>query len=101
MNQIGFDSYDLIAGTLAKGHGHILLWVIGAREGRNGVAKPDPNGNFAFALAGRYRGNEVMLNANRSTCSSASARCRSAASTCAASSAPTAASPPARASTAR
>ena len=65
VNQIGFDSYDLIAGTLAKGHGHILLWVIGAREGRNGVSKPDPNGNFAFALAGRYRGNEVILNANR------------------------------------
>jgi hypothetical protein len=65
VNQIGFDSYDLIAGTLAKHHVRILLWVMGAREGNNGVAKPDPNGNFAFALAGRYRGDEVMLNANR------------------------------------
>ena len=65
VNQIGFDSYDLIAGTLAKGGGRVLLWVIGARQGRNGSAVPDPNGNFAFPLSGTYRGGEVLLNASQ------------------------------------
>ena len=44
VNQIGFDSYDLIAGTLQKtkpgpdGVGRLLLWVIGARRTPNGTA---------------------------------------------------------------
>ena len=48
VNQIGFDSYDMIAGTLARtkakphGPGRALLWVIGARRDRNGVLQPDP-----------------------------------------------------------
>ncbi len=71
VNQIGFDSYDLIAGTLAKtkpgpdGVGRILLWVVGARTKANGVPSVDPHGNFAFALAGSYRGDEVLLNASQ------------------------------------
>ena len=65
VNQIGFDSYDLIAGTLAKGGGHVLLWVIAARPGRNGVPQADPTGNFAFPLSGTYRGDEVLLNASQ------------------------------------
>jgi hypothetical protein len=71
VNQIGFDSYDLIAGTLQKtkpgpdGVGRVLLWVIGARRAPNGMAAADPSGNFAFALAGQYRGDLVMLNASR------------------------------------
>ena len=71
VNQIGFDSYDLIAGTLARtkpgpaGVGQILVWVVGARPTPNGSVAVDPNGNFAFALAGQYRGDLVMLNASR------------------------------------
>jgi outer membrane protein assembly factor BamB len=71
VNQIGFDSYDLIAGTLAKtkpgpdGVGRILIWVVGARRTGDGAAATDPHGNFAFALSGRYRGNLVILNASR------------------------------------
>jgi outer membrane protein assembly factor BamB len=71
VNQIGFDSYDLIAGTLEKtkpgpdGIGEILMWVIGARSKANGAVGADPAGNFAFALAGQYRDDLVMLNASR------------------------------------
>jgi outer membrane protein assembly factor BamB len=71
VNQIGFDSYDLIAGTLQKtkpgpdGVGRLLLWVIGARVTPNGTVAADPTGNFAFALAGQYQGDQVMLKASR------------------------------------
>jgi outer membrane protein assembly factor BamB len=71
VNQIGFDSYDLIAGTIAKtkpgpdGVGRILLWVVAARRNANGVSEADPSGNFAFPLAGSYRGDLVMLNASQ------------------------------------
>ena len=71
VNQIGFDSYDLIAGTLAKskpgpdGIGEILMWVVGAERNRHGVPAVDPQGNFAFALAGSYRGDLLLLNASR------------------------------------
>jgi outer membrane protein assembly factor BamB len=70
VNQIGFDSYDLIAGTIAKtkpgpgGVGRILLWVVAGQRNARGVSKADPSGNFAFPLAGSYRGNLVMLNAS-------------------------------------
>jgi outer membrane protein assembly factor BamB len=69
VNQIGFDSYDLIAGTLRKskpsanGVGRILMWVIGARS-VGGMNLADPRGNFAFPLEGTYRGDQVMLNAS-------------------------------------
>jgi outer membrane protein assembly factor BamB len=71
VNQIGFDSYDLLAGTLAKtkpgpdGVGEILMWVVAARRNGGHAATVDPNGKFAFALAGSYRGNLVLLNATR------------------------------------
>jgi outer membrane protein assembly factor BamB len=71
VNQIGFDSYDLIAGTLARtkpgpdGVGEVLMWVVGARRNQRGVPVADPAGNFAFALAGSYRGDLVLLNASR------------------------------------
>jgi hypothetical protein len=67
VNQIGFDSYDMIAGTIARsranrhGQGRLLLWVIGARRGRDGVLHPDPNGNFQFPLSGDYRRNTLEL----------------------------------------
>ncbi len=70
VNQIGFDSYDLIAGTLRKtrpnrnGVGRILMWVVGARPA-GGQTLADPHGNFAFPLEGTYRGDQVMLNASK------------------------------------
>lgn len=70
VNQIGFDSYDLIAGTIARsrpssnGSGRILMWVVGARDGEGGGSQVDPEGGFAFPLEGTYRGNEIALNAS-------------------------------------
>jgi outer membrane protein assembly factor BamB len=67
VNQIGFDSYDMIAGTVARskanrrGEARLLLWVIGARRDRHGLLRPDPNGNFQFPLSGVYRRNTVQL----------------------------------------
>jgi hypothetical protein len=70
VNQIGFDSYDMLAGTIsrtkAKRHrdGRVLLWVIGARRDRRGVLQPDPSGNFQFPLAGAYRRNSLALSSS-------------------------------------
>jgi outer membrane protein assembly factor BamB len=67
VNQIGFDSYDLLAGPVAtsgpdaRGEGSVLLWVVGARRGADGIARADPRGGFAFALAGRYRDDSLAL----------------------------------------
>jgi outer membrane protein assembly factor BamB len=67
VNQIGFDSYDMIAGTIARsranrrGEGRLLVWVIGARRDRSGLLRPDPNGNFQFPLSGTYRRNALAL----------------------------------------
>jgi hypothetical protein len=63
LNQIGFDSYDWIAGTIARRRGRILLWVTGARRDRRGLLVADPKGGFGFPLAGRYRGDSVILSA--------------------------------------
>jgi hypothetical protein len=60
VNQIGFDSYDLIAGTLAKsppdanGRGTFLLWLAGAKRDARGRLVPDPKTPLSFPLAGRY-----------------------------------------------
>jgi outer membrane protein assembly factor BamB len=67
VNQIGFDSYDMIAGTIARTQpgrrrsGRVLLWVIGARRDRHGVLRPDPSGNFQFPLSGLYRHDTLDL----------------------------------------
>ena len=65
VNQIGFDSYDMIAGTIAAPKspraGKLLLWVIGGRRDRNGVLRPDPNGNFQFPLSGFHRRDSLEL----------------------------------------
>jgi outer membrane protein assembly factor BamB len=69
VNQIGFDSYDMIAGTIARTKsnrsraGRLLLWVIGARRDRRGVLRPDPSGNFQFPLSGHYRDDTLDLSA--------------------------------------
>lgn len=66
VNQIGFDSYDWIAGTLKRtragngARGRLLLWVIGSRE-RDGRRVADPDSEFAFPLSGRYVGDSVIL----------------------------------------
>ena len=67
VNQIGFDSYDWIAGTLDRtgsakqGHGKLLLWVIGSREDSHGRRIADPASEFAFPLSGRWDGDDVIL----------------------------------------
>jgi outer membrane protein assembly factor BamB len=65
VNQIGFDSYDMIAGTIAapksRRAGKLLLWVIGGRRDRQGVLRPDPNGNFQFPLSGFHRRGSLEL----------------------------------------
>jgi outer membrane protein assembly factor BamB len=67
VNQIGFDSYDLIAGLVdagparADGERRVLLWVIAGRRTPRGRLVPDPAGGFAFPLAGRMRGDQFIL----------------------------------------
>ena len=61
VNQIGFDSYDWIASTIARGKHTVLLWVTGARRGRAGRELIDPRSAFGFPLAGRYEGGSVIL----------------------------------------
>ncbi len=73
VNQIGFDAYDLIVGTLhlgrasATGNRSVLLWAIGARPGPRGTQEVDPNTTLAFPLAGTYRGNSLALSAQNAT----------------------------------
>jgi hypothetical protein len=67
VNQIGFDSYDWIVGTLdvappgADREGTALFWIVGARRGRGGVREADPASEFAFPLLGRYRRDSLIL----------------------------------------
>jgi outer membrane protein assembly factor BamB len=61
VNQIGFDSYDWIASTIARTRHTVLLWVIGAKKGPGGRELVDPSSAFAFPLAGRYEGNSLIL----------------------------------------
>ena len=66
-NQIGFDSYEWIVSAIdvsapdAADEGHVLLWVVGSRKNRKGVPIADPRSDFAFPLAGRYRGSDLLL----------------------------------------
>ena len=64
VNQIGFDSYDFLVGTLARtgrAQGRVLLWVAGAKRTRHGGRGVDPARTFAFPLVGRYRGDELIM----------------------------------------
>lgn len=61
VNQIGFDFYDWVAGTVATGSGRAVLWVVGARPGPDGRPVADPAAGFAFPLAGRYDGSAFRL----------------------------------------
>jgi outer membrane protein assembly factor BamB len=70
LNQIGFDSYDWILSVLARseadaeGGGRILLFALGARRDAQGRIEADPGTDFAFPLAGTFRG-ESFVAANR------------------------------------
>jgi outer membrane protein assembly factor BamB len=67
LNQIGFDSYDLVVGALsvskpdASGEGTLLLWAVSTKRGANGAPVADRRGAFAFPLAGRYRDDSVIV----------------------------------------
>ena len=61
VNQIGFDSYDWIASTIARSGSRVLLWVIGATRDARGIERVDPHSAFSFPVAGRYSGGSVML----------------------------------------
>jgi hypothetical protein len=72
VNQIGFDSYDLIVGVLhmtptSSNTGSLLLWAIGARTGPNGVERVDPHTALGFAIAGGYQGSSLLLQAQNPT----------------------------------
>lgn len=61
VNQIGFDSYDWIASTIARTRHRLLLWVVGATRSASGQELVQPRSAFAFPLAGRYQGSAVIL----------------------------------------
>ena len=50
INQIGFDSYDLTAATIARSGNRVLLWVY-----------DKPGGDFAFPISGRISGDSLIL----------------------------------------
>jgi outer membrane protein assembly factor BamB len=67
VNQIGFDSYDLIGGFVrvgprqGNGDQRVLLWVVGGRRDARGRLVGDPAGGFAFPLEGTLRGDQFLL----------------------------------------
>lgn len=69
INQIGFDSYDWVVGTLDKtapdtrDSGNVLLWIVGALRDANGFPQINATGKFEFRfpLYGRYRHNDLIL----------------------------------------
>lgn len=61
VNQIGFDSYDLLAGVVRADAERLLLWIVGGRPGPRGTTVADPAQPFAFAMAGQHRGDDVLL----------------------------------------
>ncbi len=64
LNQIGFDSYEMVVGALrvsppdANGEGTLLLWAVSSKPG---TAIADRRGAFAFPLQGRYRDDSLLL----------------------------------------
>ncbi len=51
LNQIGFDFYDWVAGTVRSAGGRVVLWVIGAKPGPQGLVA-DPKAGFSYPLSG-------------------------------------------------
>jgi outer membrane protein assembly factor BamB len=73
VDQIGFDSYDLLVGVLgmsppnASGGGSVLLWAVGARPGSKGIEQADPTTGLGFALAGHYQDDSIDVSAANAT----------------------------------
>jgi outer membrane protein assembly factor BamB len=73
VDQIGFDSYDLIVGVLsmsppdASGGGSVLLWAVGGRAGPGGVQQADPTTQLGFALAGHYQDDSIDVSSTNAT----------------------------------
>jgi outer membrane protein assembly factor BamB len=67
LNQIGFDSYDMVVGALrvsppgANREGSLLLWAVSTKRGPGGATVADRRGAFAFPLQGRYRDDSLLL----------------------------------------
>jgi hypothetical protein len=61
VNQIGFDFYDWLAGTVATSPDRTLLWVVGARRDGAGRLVADPSAGFAFPLVGPRQGATFRL----------------------------------------
>ena len=67
LNQIGFDSYHWILGTLDvslpndQDEGQFLMWAVGGFFNDEGVLVPDPATDFIFPLNGRYRNDFFIL----------------------------------------
>jgi outer membrane protein assembly factor BamB len=58
LNQIGFDSYEMVVGALKSSNGKLLLWAVSTKPGTSTV---DRKGAFAFPLGGRYRDDSLLL----------------------------------------
>jgi outer membrane protein assembly factor BamB len=56
LNQIGFDSYEMVVGALDVSKGNVLLWAVSTK---GNVA--DRRGAFAFPLQGRYSDDSLLL----------------------------------------
>jgi outer membrane protein assembly factor BamB len=56
LNQIGFDSYEMVVGALEASKGNVLLWAVSTK---GNVA--DRRGAFAFPLQGSYRDDSLLL----------------------------------------
>ena len=75
LNQIGFDSYHWILGTMdvtepdAGGEGRFLMWAIGGRFNDEGILVADPATDFTFPLNGEYRKDFFILSNERLTLS--------------------------------
>jgi outer membrane protein assembly factor BamB len=67
LNQIGFDSYHWILGTLEKTEpddrqeGRFLMWAIGGTFNSEGILVPDPATDFTFPMNGRYKNDFFIL----------------------------------------
>jgi outer membrane protein assembly factor BamB len=63
VNQIGFDFYDWVAGTVVTGPDRSVLWVVGARRDAQGRLVADPSAGFAFPLSGARQGSAFRWSA--------------------------------------
>jgi len=73
LNQIGFDSYHWILGTLEvtepdENHeGRFLIWAIGGYFNDEGILVPDAATDFTFPMSGRYKNDFFILSNNNFT----------------------------------